>query len=88
MIELATAGLFVLFAIEFEDDCVLPAFCILAATLVAQTCDRPETQRLPRAITYTGIVLGAVALTVAAIVRDEPERIWMAALGAVDRAGV
>ena len=82
VLELATAGLFVLFAIKFEDDAVLPAFCVLAATLVAQTWIDLKTQRLPREITYTGIALGGVALTVAAIVRDEPERIWMAALGA------
>ena len=82
VLELATAGLFVLFAIKFEDDAVLPAFCVLAATLVAQTWIDLKTQRLPREITYTGIALGSVALMVAAIVRDEPERIWMAALGA------
>jgi leader peptidase (prepilin peptidase)/N-methyltransferase len=82
VLELTTAALFVLFALKFEDDAVLPAFCILAATLVAQTWIDLKTQRLPRSITYTGIVLGAIALIVAAIVRDEPERIWMAALGA------
>lgn len=82
VLELATAALFVVFALKFEDDAVLPAFCILAATLVAQTWIDLHTQRLPREITYVGIGLGAVALTVAALVRDEPERIWMAALGA------
>jgi leader peptidase (prepilin peptidase)/N-methyltransferase len=82
VLELATVSLFVLFALKFEDDAVLPAFCILAATLVAQTWIDLKTQRLPRSITYTGMVLGAIALTIAAIVRDEPERIWMAALGA------
>lgn len=88
VLELATAGLFVLFALEFEDDAVLPAFCILAATLVAQTWIDLKTQRLPREITYTGIVLGGIALTVAAFVRDEPERIWMAALGAAIAFGL
>lgn len=82
IIELATAGLFVLFALKFEDDAVLPAFCILAATLVVQTWIDLKTQRLPRSITYTAMALGGSALIVAAIVRDEPERIWMAALGA------
>ncbi len=83
VLELATAGLFVLFAVEFRDDAVLPAFCILAATLVVQTWIDLQTQRLPREITFWGAGLGAVALTVAALVRDEPERIWMAALGAL-----
>jgi len=76
--------LFVLFAIEFQDDlATVIAYWILAATLVAQTAIDLETQRLPRSITYTAMVMGAVALTVAAIVIDEPERIWMAAVGAV-----
>jgi leader peptidase (prepilin peptidase)/N-methyltransferase len=82
VVELATAAIFVLFAIEFGDDAVLPAFWILGATLVAQTAIDLRTQRLPREITYTAIILGAPALAVAALVDDEPERIWMAALGA------
>jgi leader peptidase (prepilin peptidase)/N-methyltransferase len=47
-----------------------------------------HTQRLPREITYTALVLGAIALTVAAVVIDEPERIWMAALGAALALGL
>ncbi len=86
VIELATAGIFVLFALKFEDTAPLPAYCILGAVLVAQTWIDLHTQRLPREITYTGIVLGGIALTIAAIVIDEPERIWMMALGAADRA--
>ena len=50
--------------------------------LVAQTWIDLHTQRLPRSITYTGIVLGGIALTITAIVIDEPERIWMMVLGA------
>jgi leader peptidase (prepilin peptidase)/N-methyltransferase len=50
--------------------------------LVAQTWIDIREQRLPREITYAGIVLGGVALTVAALLLDSPERIWMAALGA------
>jgi leader peptidase (prepilin peptidase)/N-methyltransferase len=53
------------------------------AVLVAQTWIDLHTQRLPREITYTGLILGAISLSVAAIVVDEPERIWMAGLGAV-----
>jgi leader peptidase (prepilin peptidase)/N-methyltransferase len=83
VLEPTTAALFALFAWEFQDQrAAIPAYCILAATLVAQTWIDLETQRLPREITYTGIVLGGIALAVAAIVLDEPERIWMAALGA------
>ncbi len=84
VIELGTAALFALFAVEFQDDvAVVVAYWILAAALVAQTAIDLETQRLPRSITYTALVLGAIALSVAALVVGEPERIWMAALGAV-----
>jgi leader peptidase (prepilin peptidase) / N-methyltransferase len=83
VLELTTATLFVLMAIRFDDmRAAIPAYCILSATLVAQSWIDLRTQRLPREITYTGMVLGGIALVIAAIVLDEPERIWMAALGA------
>ena len=88
VLELATAALFVLMAIRFDDThAVIPAYWILCATLVAQTWIDLRTQRLPREITYTGMVLGGIALAVAAVVIDEPERIWMAALGALIALG-
>jgi leader peptidase (prepilin peptidase)/N-methyltransferase len=84
VIELATAALFVLMAVRFDDmTAAIPAYWILCAALVALTWIDLRTQRLPREITYTAIVLGYPALAVAALVLDEPERIWMAALGAV-----
>ena len=83
VLELATASLFVIFALKFRDDAVLPAFCILSATLVVQTWIDLQTQTLPREITFWGAGLGGVALIVAAIINDEPERIWMAGLGAI-----
>jgi leader peptidase (prepilin peptidase) / N-methyltransferase len=85
LLELATAALFVLMAVRFDDGyrAVIPAYCILSATLLAQTWIDLRTQRLPREITYTGMALGGAALAVAAVVLGEPERIWMAALGAV-----
>jgi leader peptidase (prepilin peptidase)/N-methyltransferase len=83
VIELTNATLFALMAIRFDDArAAIPAYCILMAVLVAQTWIDLKTQRLPREITYWGIGLGAVALAAAAIVLDEPERIWMMALGA------
>jgi hypothetical protein len=82
VLELATALLFVIFALKFHDDGVLPAFCILAATLVVQSWIDLNTQTLPRPITLWGTGLGAIALALAALVNGEPERIWMAALGA------
>ena len=84
VIELANAGLYVLMAIRFDDmRAAIPAYCILMSVLLAQTWIDLKTKRLPREITYTGVVLGAIALTIAAVVLDEPERIWMMALGAV-----
>ena len=82
VIELTTAILFVLLAVKFRDDVALVAFCILGATLVVQSWIDLRTHRLPRAITAWGTGIGAIALVLAAVVRDEPERIWMAALGA------
>jgi leader peptidase (prepilin peptidase)/N-methyltransferase len=84
VIELTNVALFVLIAIRFEDmRAAIPAYCILMSVLLVQTWIDLKTKRLPREITYTGIVLGAIALTVAAVVLDEPERIWMMVLGAV-----
>jgi len=83
LLEMTTATLFVLFALKFGDDVALVAFCILGATLVVQSWIDLRTHRLPRVITMWGSVLGTISLTVAALVRGEPERIWMAALGAV-----
>jgi len=85
VIELANVTVWVLFALHFHEDMieVLPAFLIFGSVLVAQSWIDIREQRLPREITFTGIVLGGVALVVAAILLDEPERIWMAALGAM-----
>ena len=45
--------------------------------------DRPaRVRRLPREITYTAIVLGSIALMIAALVDDEPRRIWTMVFGA------
>ena len=82
VVELANATLFVLFGLKFGADPVVPAFCILAAALVALVWIDLREFRLPREITYTAFVLGSIALVVAALVNDEPERIWQAYLGA------
>ncbi len=82
VIELLNVAVWVAFAIEFRDAPVLPAFLILGSVLVAQSWIDLRVQRLPREITFVGLAFGALALTVAALVDDEPRRIWMAALGA------
>ncbi|TDT18512.1 type 4 prepilin peptidase 1 [Ilumatobacter fluminis] len=82
IIEVATATIFTLFGLEFGADAVLPAFWILGAALVALVWIDLREFRLPREITYTAFVLGFIALTVAALVNDEPERIWKSLVGA------
>ncbi len=82
VVELANASIFVLFGLHFGAAAVLPAFCILGAALVALTWIDLREQRLPREITYVAFVLGAIALAVAALVDDEPRRIWTMLFGA------
>ena len=82
VVELANAAIFVLFGLHFGAAAVLPAFCILGAALVALTWIDLREQRLPREITYVAFVLGATALAVAALVDDEPRRIWTMLFGA------
>jgi leader peptidase (prepilin peptidase) / N-methyltransferase len=83
LIELTNAALYFLMAIRFDDtSAAIPAYCILMSVLVAHTWIDLRTQRLPREITYAGMVLGGIALASAAIVIAEPERIWMMGLGA------
>ena len=82
VLEIANATLFVLFALRFGADPVLPAFCIMAAALVALVWIDLHEYRLPREITYPATALSFVAIVIAALVDDEPERIWKALLGA------
>lgn len=82
VVELSTAASFVAFGLHFGATVETVAFCVLAAALVALTWIDLREQRLPREITYTGIVIGAPLLTIAALIRDEPRRIGMMALGA------
>lgn len=82
VLELSTAFLFGLTAWEFGFSWMTPAYCVLMAGLVALSWIDLKTQRLPRPITYWTAGLGAPLLCVAALVDGEPQRIWMAALGA------
>lgn len=82
VIEIVNAGLFAAMAVEFGLSWELAAFCVFAAGLVALSAIDLKTKRLPREITYTTAAIGAPLLVIAAFVRDEPERMWMAALGA------
>jgi len=82
IIEIANASLFVLFGLKFGADVALIAFCIFGAALVALVWIDLHEFRLPREITYTAFVLSAPILVAAALINDEPERIWKAGVGA------
>jgi leader peptidase (prepilin peptidase)/N-methyltransferase len=83
LLELATATVFALLAWHFGLSWELGAYCAFAAGLIALSAVDLRTKRLPREITYVTGALGLPLLVVAALVRDEPRRIWMAVLGAV-----
>jgi leader peptidase (prepilin peptidase)/N-methyltransferase len=82
IIEIANASIFVAFGLKFGADPVLPAFCIMGAALVALVWIDLHEFRLPREITYTAIALSSPVIVIAALLNDEPERIWQGALGA------
>jgi leader peptidase (prepilin peptidase)/N-methyltransferase len=84
VIELANVAVSVAFAVKFGDDrlAALPAFLVFGSTLVTLSWVDVREKRLPREITRVGASVGGVALAIAAVVLDEPERIGMALLGA------
>ena len=82
ILELLTSLLFGLFAWKFGLDWALPAYCVLAVGLVGLSWIDLKTKRLPRKIIYVTALIGVPLLCLAAIVNDEPERIWMMLLGA------
>ena len=82
IIEAATASIFVAFGLKFGADIALIGFCALGAALVALVWIDLHEFRLPREITHIALMIGAITLAAAALVNDEPERIWQAALGA------
>jgi leader peptidase (prepilin peptidase)/N-methyltransferase len=82
LVEIATATLFVLMAIHFERSVLVAAFCVFAAGLMGLTVIDLKTQRLPREVSYTVMALGAPLLVIAALIGDEPRRIYMAVIGA------
>jgi len=83
VIRCITATLFAVMAIHFDGGITVAAFCVLMSGLLVLTFIDLRTHRLPREVTYVVMGIGAVLLSVAAIVDDQPRRIYMAALGAV-----
>ena len=82
VLEVSTSLLFGLMAGHFGWSWELFAYSALMAGLVALTWIDLHTKRLPREITYTTAAIMVPLLCVAALVRDEPRRVWMMALGA------
>jgi leader peptidase (prepilin peptidase)/N-methyltransferase len=82
ILEGANTALFVAMGWRFGADAVLPAFLVFSAALVALVWIDLHEFRLPREITYTALALSTPLIVIAALVDDEPERIWHALLGA------
>jgi leader peptidase (prepilin peptidase)/N-methyltransferase len=82
VVELACAALFAAFAVRFGGSWELIAFCVLSAGLLALSVIDLHTMRLPRMIIYVTATLGAPLLVIAALVRNEPERITTMLIGA------
>ena len=83
VIRCITAILFAVMAIRFDGGVTVVAFCVLMSGLLVLTFIDLRTHRLPREVTYIVMAIGAVLLSVSAIVDDQPRRMYMAALGAV-----
>jgi leader peptidase (prepilin peptidase) / N-methyltransferase len=83
VIRCITAILFAVMAVHFDGGITVAAFCVLMSGLLVLTFIDLRTHRLPREVTYIVMAIGAVLLSVAAIVDDQPQRIYMATLGAV-----
>lgn len=79
MLELGTAILFVLVAWRVSSVWALPAYCLMAACLVAISAIDIEHMRIPSAIVYTTAALGAPLLVLASAGTHR----WSALLGAL-----
>jgi leader peptidase (prepilin peptidase) / N-methyltransferase len=82
ILELVDAALYVALALHFGLSWELAAFCVLASGLVALSWIDLKTQRLPRTIIYATAAIGVPLLCVAALVKDEPRRMWTMVIGA------
>ena len=83
LIRCITTFLFAMMAIRFDGGITVTAFCVLMSGLLVLTFIDLRTHRLPREVTYIVMGIGAVLLSVAALIDDQPRRMYMAALGAV-----
>lgn len=81
LMEILTGALFGAVAVRFGVHVETAAFVVLVAVLMPLSLIDLRTKRLPRQLIYFGGAVGAPLLVVAALVADEPHRIWWAAVG-------
>lgn len=80
--EIVTGTLFGVMAARFGVHLETVAYVVLVGALVPLSIIDLRTRRLPREIIYVAGAVGAPVLVVAALVADEPQRIWWAGVGA------
>lgn len=80
--EILTGALFGAMGARFGFHLETAAFVVLAGVLMPLGLIDLRTKRLPRQLIYVAGALGAPLLVVAALIADEPQRIWWAAVGA------
>jgi leader peptidase (prepilin peptidase) / N-methyltransferase len=83
VVELLTGALFLLVGWRIGWNPELPAYIALTALLVALSGIDFDTKTLPRQLIYLAGGLGITGLVPAAFLRDEPQRLWWAAVGAL-----
>jgi len=81
-VEALTGVLFVLMGVRFGLDWALPPYLVLVAFLVALSFIDLDTKTLPRKLIYLNALIGAPLLVLAALVNDDADKIWRAAVGA------
>jgi leader peptidase (prepilin peptidase)/N-methyltransferase len=87
LVELATAGLFIAFAVRFGIHADLPAYLYLAAVGIALALIDIDLMRLPDVLTLPSYPIGVALLGVAAWVDDAPHALVRALLGMAALAG-
>jgi leader peptidase (prepilin peptidase)/N-methyltransferase len=83
LVEAGTAGLFVVMAVRFGLDVVLPAYLYLAAMGLALAVIDVDVRRLPDVITLPSYGVTAGLLTIAAVFDHDEGNLLRALLGAV-----
>jgi leader peptidase (prepilin peptidase)/N-methyltransferase len=83
LVEAGTAGLFVVMALRFGVDAVLPAYLYLAAVGLALGLIDIDVKRLPDVLTLPSYGVAGALLTLAAVTQGEWHHLLRAGLGAL-----